>query len=85
MTSHMSSADRVCHQLAVVSEVFKTISALLNVQRSIFSPSLPIQGFGFPDVAANTAKQSGEGPFPAFASSQVEKPTSDRRYSKNSR
>ncbi|MCB1697983.1 MAG: hypothetical protein KDI34_17290 [Halioglobus sp.] len=73
VTSHMSSADLGCHQLAVVSEVFKTISALLNVQRSIFSSLVALSKDLVSDVAANTAKQSGQGPAFAFASSQVVK------------
>lgn len=73
VTSHMSAADLGCHQLAVVTEVFKTISALLNVKRSILDTVVGLAKDVTSDVAANKAKARGNSPAFAFASGQVVK------------
>jgi hypothetical protein len=73
LTSHMSSADLGCHQLAVVTEVFKTISALLNIQRSILNTVVGLAKDVTSDVVANKAKAGGKGPAFAFASGQIVK------------
>ena len=73
LTSRMSSADLGCHQLAVVTEVFKTISALLNVKSQILNTAIGIAKDVTSDVAANVAKAKGAGPTFAFATGQVVK------------
>ena len=73
LTSGMSSADLGCHQLAVVTEVFKTISALLNVKKSIIETVTGLAKDVTSDIASNKAKARGAGPTFAFAQGQVVK------------
>jgi len=71
LTANMSSADIGCHQLAFVTEVFKTISALLNVKKKILDTTIGLAKDVTSDAMANKAKQEGAGPTLAFATSQV--------------
>ncbi len=73
LTSGMSAADAGCHQLAFVSELFKAVSALLNVQRSILAVAVGLSKDLVSDVAANAAKAKGAGPTLAFATTQLVK------------
>lgn len=73
LTANMSHADIGCHQLAFVTEVFKTISALLNVKRSVLDTTIGLAKDVTSDVASNEAKKAGAGPMLAFASSQIVK------------
>lgn len=73
LTANMSHADIGCHQLAFVTEVFKTISALLNVKKSVLDTTIGLAKDVTSDVASNEAKQAGAGPMLAFASSQIVK------------
>ena len=73
LTSRMSSADIGCHQLAVVTEVFKAISALLNVKTQILNTAIGLAKDVTSDAAANKAKAMGAGATFAFASGQVVK------------
>ncbi|MCE9522981.1 MAG: hypothetical protein K8S25_11205 [Alphaproteobacteria bacterium] len=73
LTSRMSGADVGCHKLAVVTEVFKTISALLNIKRQILDTAIGLAKDVTSDAAANIAKAKGAGPTFAFATGQVVK------------
>lgn len=73
LTSGMSGADLGCHKLAVATEVFKTISALLNIKRSVLDTLIGLAKDVTSDAAANKAKEAGAGPAFAFASGQIVK------------
>lgn len=70
LTSGMSAADAGCHQLAFVSELFKAVSALLNVQRSLLAVAVGLSKDLVSDVAANAAKAKGAGPTLGFATTR---------------
>ena len=73
LTAEMSGADIGCHKLAFVTEVFKGISALMNVERRVLETSLELTKDIHSDVTANRAKAAGASPALAFASGQVVK------------
>jgi hypothetical protein len=73
LTAQMSQADEGCHKLAFVTEVFKGISALLNVKKRVLDTSIGLAKDVVSDVAANKAKGAGAGPSLTFASGQVVK------------
>jgi hypothetical protein len=73
LTATMSSADVGCHQLAFVTEVFKGISALLNLKKRVLDTSIGLAKDIVSDATANKAKGAGASPALAFASGQVAK------------
>jgi hypothetical protein len=73
LTSQMSSADIGCHQLAFVTEVFKGISALLNVKKKVLDTSIGLAKDIVSDSASNKAKAFGAGPGLALATEQAVK------------
>ena len=73
LTANMSSADVGCHQLAFVTEVFKGISALLNVKKRVLDTSIGLAKDIVSDVATNKAKGAGASATQAFVSGQVAK------------
>ena len=73
LTSQMSKADLGCHQLAFVTEVFKGISALLNVKKRLLDTAIGLAKDVTSDAATNKAKAAGAGPALAFASGQAVK------------
>jgi hypothetical protein len=73
LTAEMSKADLGCHQLAFVTEVFKGISALLNVKKRVLDTAIGLAKDVTSDIAANKAKDAGAGPALAFASGQAVK------------
>lgn len=73
LAARMSSADIGCHQLAFVTEVFKAVSALLNVKKRVLDTSIGLAKDVVSDATANKAKGAGASPGLAFASSQVVK------------
>lgn len=73
LTAEMSKADLGCHQLAFVTEVFKGISALLNVKNKFLNTAIGLAKDVTSDVAANKAKGAGAKPALAFAAGQVVK------------
>ncbi len=73
LTSQMSSADIGCHQLAFVTEVFKGISALLNLKKKLLDTTIGFAKDVVSDSAANGAKSKGAGPVSAFVSGQIVK------------
>jgi hypothetical protein len=72
-TARMSGADVGCHQLAVVTEVFKTISALLNIKKAVLDTLIGLAKDVTSDAASNKAKAAGAGPVTAFGAGQVVK------------
>jgi hypothetical protein len=73
LTATMSSADIGCHQLAFVTEVFKGVSALLNLKKRVLDTSIGLAKDIVSDAASNKAKAVGAGPGLAFASGQAVK------------
>ena len=73
LTAEMSKADLGCHQLAFVTEVFKGISALLNVKKRVLDTAIGLAKDVTSDVTANKAKGAGASPTLAFISGQVVK------------
>jgi hypothetical protein len=73
LTAEMSKADLGCHQLAFVTEVFKGISALLNVKKRLLDTAIGLAKDVTSDAATNKAKAAGAGPALAFASGQAVK------------
>src|SRR5258707_5660424 len=73
LTAEMSKADLGCHQLAFVTEVFKGISALLNVKKRVLDTAIGLAKDVTSDITTNKAKAAGTGPALAFASGQVVK------------
>lgn len=73
LTAEMSKADLGCHQLAFVTEVFKGISALLNVKKRVLDTAIGLAKDVTSDIAANKAKDAGANPALAFASGQAVK------------
>ncbi len=73
LTAQMSSADVGCHQLAFVTEVFKAISALLNVKRKVVDSSIGLSKDILADGASNKAKGVGASPGLAFVTGQIVK------------
>ncbi len=68
LAAKSSSALVGCDQLAFATEVFKAISALLNVKREIFEVVMGLAKDIDSDAAANKAKAAGAGPGLAFVS-----------------
>jgi hypothetical protein len=73
LTAEMSKADLGCHQLAFVTEVFKGISALLNVKKRVLDTAIGLAKDVTSDATANKAKDAGASPALAFVSGQVVK------------
>jgi hypothetical protein len=73
LTAEMSKADLGCHQLAFVTEVFKGISALLNVKKRVLDTAIGLAKDVTSDITANKAKAAGASPALAFVSGQVVK------------
>src|SRR5579859_317652 len=73
LTAEMSKADLGCHQLAFVTEVFKGISALLNVKKRVLDTAIGLAKDVDSDLATNKAKSAGASPALAFLSGQVVK------------
>jgi hypothetical protein len=73
LTAKMSKADLGCHQLAFVTEVFKGISALLNVKKRVLDTAIGLAKDVTSDITANKAKDAGASPALAFASGQAVK------------
>ncbi|MEO7056190.1 MAG: hypothetical protein ABI281_01715 [Caldimonas sp.] len=73
LTAQMSSADVGCHQLAFVTEVFKAISALLNVKRKVLDLSIGLSKDVLADGASTRAKGAGASAGLAFATGQIVK------------
>ncbi|MCC6921416.1 MAG: hypothetical protein IT548_19660 [Alphaproteobacteria bacterium] len=69
----MSAAALGCHQLAMVSEGFKLVSALLNIKRSVIDVAAGLAKDVIADFASNAAKAKGAGPTLAFAVGQITK------------
>jgi len=72
-TAAMNGADVGCHQLAVVTEVFKTISALLNIKKVVLDTVIGLAKDVTSDAASNKAKEAGAGPVTAFGAGQLVK------------
>ena len=73
LTAQMSKADLGCHQLAFVTEVFKGISALLNVKKRVLDTAIGLAKDVTSDIAGNKAKAAGANPALAFVSGQAVK------------
>ena len=73
LTAEMSKADLGCHQLAFVTEVFKGISALLNIKKQVLNTAIGLAKDVTSDIATNKAKAAGANPALAFAAGQVVK------------
>lgn len=74
LTAQMSKADTGCHQLAFVTEVFKGISALLNVKKRVLDTALGFAKDVDADITTNSAKTTaGAGAGTAFISGQLVK------------
>jgi hypothetical protein len=73
LTAEMSKADLGCHQLAFVTEVFKGISALLNVKKRVLDTAIGLAKDVTSDITANKAKAAGASPALAFVSGQAVK------------
>ena len=73
LTAEMSKADLGCHQLAFVTEVFKGISALLNIKKRVLDTAIGLAKDVTSDATANKAKDAGASPALAFVSGQVVK------------
>ena len=73
LTASMSSADIGCHQLAFVTEVFKGISALLNVKKRVLDTAIGLAKDVVADVTGNVAKGTTGSAPGAFVSGQVVK------------
>jgi hypothetical protein len=73
LTAEMSKADLGCHQLAFVTEMFKGISALLNVKKRVLDTAIGLAKDVTSDITANKAKDAGASPALAFVSGQAVK------------
>lgn len=73
LTANMSSADTGCHQLAFVTEVFKALSALLNIKKKLLDTSIGLAKDIVSDVATNSAKARGSAAPVAFLKGQAVK------------
>ncbi|HLZ99566.1 MAG TPA: hypothetical protein VKP66_16650 [Steroidobacteraceae bacterium] len=73
LTAEMSKADLGCHQLVFVTEVFKGISALLNVKKRVLDTAIGLAKDVDSDLATNKAKSAGASPALAFLGGQVVK------------
>lgn len=73
LSSGMSAADVGCHQLAFVTELFKAVSALLNIKKSVVDIAVGLAKDLVSDFAGNAAKAKGAGPGLAFATGQIVK------------
>jgi len=79
LTSRMSGADLGCHQLALASEVLKSVSALFNViKHSTLEIAQDVIKDVVADSIANKAKSRGAPSPVAFAGSQVIKNGADQ-------
>jgi hypothetical protein len=73
LTSGMSKADLGCHQLATITEVFKAISAALNIKRKLLEVGLGLAKDIAADAVTNASDKSGRGPVAGFLSGQLVK------------
>lgn len=73
LSSTLSAADIGCHQLALVTEVFKGISALLNVKKRVLETGIGLAKDVVSDATSNKSKAAGASPALAFLSGQVVK------------
>ena len=73
LTAQMSKADLGCHQLAFVTEVFKGISALLNVKKRLLDTAIGLAKDVTSDAVTNKVKAADAGPALAFAGGQAVK------------
>jgi hypothetical protein len=69
----MSSAEKGCHQLAMISEGFKLVSALLNIKKSVIDIASGLAKDIVADFAGNAAKAKGAGANTAFLVGQIAK------------
>ncbi|HSI47272.1 MAG TPA: hypothetical protein VLA61_03300 [Ideonella sp.] len=73
LTATMSHADVGCHQLAFVTEVFKAISALLNVKKKLLDTGIGLAKDILSDAAVNSGKRQGDSAATAFLKGQAVK------------
>jgi hypothetical protein len=79
LTSKLSGADLGCHQLAVVSEVFKAVSALFNLlKEKAVDIAQDIIKDVVADTLANKSKSRGTPAGVAFAGAQIFKNSDDQ-------
>ncbi len=73
LTSKMSAADAGCHQLAFVTEVLKTLSALLNLKTQVLGTVVGFAKDVDADLVSNVTKNASHSSAVAFLSGQLAK------------